>query len=196
MTAADWWTLGVAIFGAATGSLALTVQWLSYRHSRSSVTAELRSAWVNDATGSAITWPLSMDFTGPPHPDYTTEMLGVEVRNRGGAATTVERVAAHLPNGVIFSNARPALGPGYPKRLDGESSNTWLIDIHALRAAAEFGKCDPRVMAVVALGSGKECRTSFHDFRGRPPSRHCRRTGRRPRCSRGTPPVSGAVCAA
>lgn len=158
-SALDILTLVVAIAGAVTGVLALVLQGLFFRHSGPRIRPLLQWAWVDEGGAGAITLPINSPFTGPPEPGYSRLMLAVEVRNRGRAATNVERVAVDLENGITFHQPTPDVGPGFPVRLEAESSETWYLEPHAIRAAAEVSKVEPRVRAVVTLGSGRQHRT-------------------------------------
>jgi hypothetical protein len=116
MSSGDWATLTVAIVGAATGISGLIWQAVTWRRSGPRISIDVLTAWVNEADGEALTHPIDADFSGPPATGFTRRMLGVEVQNSGRAATTVNRVAVVLSNGVSFFDPRPAIGPGFPKR--------------------------------------------------------------------------------
>jgi hypothetical protein len=149
----------VAIAGAVTGVVALVLQGLFFRHSGPRIRPTLQWAWVHEAGAGAITLPINMPFTGPPQPGFNMLMLAVEVRNSSRAATSVERVAVDLENGITFHHPNPDVAPGFPVRLEAESSETSYLEPHAIRAAAEVSKVQPRVRVVVRLGSGRQHRT-------------------------------------
>ena len=158
VTGLDLVTLAVAIVGAVSGVVALALQGLFFRNSGPRVVAGLRYAWINPA-GAAITLPIGAQITGPPQQGFTTLMLAVEARNKGRAATTVEKVSIDLPGGVAFQHTSPPVGPGVPYRLDAESSETWYLDPAGILSAAEVFKVPALVGGAITLGSGRVIRT-------------------------------------
>ena len=83
-------------------------------------------------------------------------MLAVEVRNRGRAATVIERVYVRLPNGMEWSHPNPPVGPGINVRLDAESANKWYFEVAPVQAVIQSTGTQARVRGVVTLGSGRK----------------------------------------
>jgi hypothetical protein len=157
-------TLVIAIFGLVLSAISLTWQAATFVMSGSRVRASLR----HGARGGASVVsgpPASQSFRALAEQGFTYEVIGIEVRNVGRLAVQVTGVRAALPSGVQVQETRSSMGPGFPYRLEAQSSQTWFLPGEmarsAVAASAAIGKgSDPAdVWMEVELGNGKVVRT-------------------------------------
>jgi hypothetical protein len=135
-TGLDYLTLGVAIFGAVTGAVAIGVQVVSFVVSGPRVKA---TASANLHTGNRL-W-----------------FLGICVANVGRAPVTIQGVGVqlsgnkHIPVGGFL---RAYIGPELPHRLEPGAEASWLVQpeplLETVRREGEQGVV--RVYANLATG--------------------------------------------
>jgi hypothetical protein len=66
---------------------------------------------------------------------FTEEVVGVEVRNIGRMAATVDRVQAALAGGVKLQPVADLGGPTLPHRLEPQSAASWFLPAEPIRRA-------------------------------------------------------------
>jgi hypothetical protein len=156
ITGFDIFTLVVAAVGAVTGIAALIVEALLFQRSGPRVSVEMRQAWAGQ--GGAITVSLEEGIRRTPPAGYVGFYWAIKVTNSGRAATTVERVIVDVDKAEFFEPV-PPFGPGYPARLEAESSETWYGEMHNALATVEATVAtlggERRMRAVAQLGSGR-----------------------------------------
>lgn len=132
------------------------------------ITVEIKQAWVHVTGAGCVTLPLRDGvLAAPPDPEYPRFMFAVEVRNSGGAGTTIDKAAIEMEGGVEFWQPAPTVGPRFPHRLETHSSVTFFIEPHAVSTAMDVLKLKPNVVGLVALASGTVHRTSAVRLRQR-----------------------------
>jgi hypothetical protein len=127
-------TLAIAVVGLVLSVISLTWQAATFVMSGSRVRARLRHGAAGG--GSVVSGPPgTQSLRVMAEQGFTTEVIGVEVRNVGRLAVQVTDVRAALPSGFQVSEARISMGPDLPYRLEAQSSQTWFLPAQMARAA-------------------------------------------------------------
>lgn len=164
----------LAAAGALAGTAALVgvtahYAWVTARILESGgpiIHVELKQAWIHASGGGSIIMPLARGLLSKhPDPEYPRFMFAVEVRNSGGAGTTIAKAAIEMEGGAEYWQPAPTVGPGFPHRLEPHSSVTFFIEPHPVSTTIEFLKVKPVIVGLVALASGATERTKPADLR-------------------------------
>jgi len=127
-------TLVIAVLGLVLAVVSLTWQAATFVLSGSRVRAELKHGARN--AGVAVTGPPgSQQLKSLAAQGFTEEVIGVEVRNVGRLAATVDRVQAAIAGGIKLEMLRELAGPSLPHRLEPQSAASWFVPAAPVRRA-------------------------------------------------------------
>lgn len=174
-------TLIIAVLGLALSVASLTWQAATFVLSGSRVRADLKHGAAN-AAGALTGPPGSSPLMSLVAQGFTEEVLGIEVRNLGRLAATVDRVQAALAGGMKLDLLHDVAGPQLPHRLEPQSAASWFMPAAPIRRAVAasaqvLGRADPCEVWMEVEVVGKVVRT-------RQSMRLGSRTGVRPLSSR------------
>ena len=123
-------TLVIAVLGLVLSMVSLAWQAATYVLSGSRVRAELMHG-----AGNA-----DVVVSGPPgwkrvaaH-GLDEEVIGIEVRNVGRMAASIDSVHAALPRGTKTTMLQSIVGPPLPHRLDPQGVASWFLPMAQVRA--------------------------------------------------------------
>jgi len=149
-------TLVIAVLGLVLSILSLIWQAATYLLSGSRGRAELKHGARN------------ADVVVSGHPGWKRvaaqgldeEVIGIEVRNAGRMAATIDSVHAALPRGTKTTMLQSIIGPPLPHRLDPQSVASWFLPLAPVRAtvgtAAEvFKRRNPSKVWMEVTVAGK-----------------------------------------
>ncbi len=157
-------TLIIAVLGLVLSVASLTWQAATFVLSGSRVRADLRHG-ARNATTAVSGPPGSQQLQFLAAQGFTEEVIGIEVRNVGRLAASIESVAATLAGGVQFTQLRDSGGPPLPHTLEPQSAAKWFLPAVPVRAAVAVSSqtlkgADPcKVWMEVTLGTGKLVRS-------------------------------------
>ncbi|SRR6266567_2577895 len=127
-------TLIIAVLGLVLSVASLTWQAATFVLSGSRVRADLKHGAAN-AGGVVHGPPGSQPLASLAAQGFTEEVIGVQVRNEGRLATTIDKVEASLANGLKVNLFGALPGPSLPHRLEPQSSAVWFMPAAPVRAA-------------------------------------------------------------
>jgi hypothetical protein len=125
--------LAVAIVGVALAALSLGWQAATFALTGSRVKAELRHG-AGGMTNMVTGLPGAVDLNRMRSQGLTTELIGVEVFNRGRLSVSVTAWRVKMGK-VAVGAVGQAIGPDLPHRLEPGASATWVIPMQPVRAA-------------------------------------------------------------
>jgi hypothetical protein len=127
-------TLVIAVLGLALSVASLTWQAATFILSGSRVRAELRHG-ARNADVVAVGPLGSQRLSVLAAQGLTEEVIGIEVRNVGRLAASVDSVEAALEGGMKFAMLQSTIGPPLSHRLEPQSSASWSMPAAPIRAA-------------------------------------------------------------
>jgi hypothetical protein len=127
-------TLIIAVLGLVLSVASLTWQAATFVLSGSRVRADLKYGAAN-AAGALTGPPGSTPLVSLIAQGFTDEVLGVEVRNLGRLAATVDRVQVAIAGGIKLQTLLDVKGPSLPHRLEPQSSASWFVPAAPARRA-------------------------------------------------------------
>jgi hypothetical protein len=156
-------TLVIAVLGLVLSVVSLTWQGATFVLSGSRFRADLKHGAAN-AGGVVHGPPGSQPLQSLAAEGFTAEVIGVEVRNVGRLAATVDRVEASLANGLKVNLFSELLGPSLPHRLEPQSSASWFMPAAPIRrtvavSAHVLKRADPCKVWIEVEIVGKHVRT-------------------------------------
>jgi hypothetical protein len=158
-------TLAIAVLSLVLSVASLTWQAATFVLSGSRVRAELKHGARNAST--VVTGaPGSQDFLSLAGQGLTDEVIGIEVRNVGRLAASIQSVSAALASGLKVTPVRELVGPTLPHTLEPQSAASWFLpaapirDVVAFSSKGRLKQPDPnKVWMEVTLGTGKVVRS-------------------------------------
>lgn len=162
VTALDLATLAIAVLGFGLGAAGFALRIADYRRAAAKLHVELEQALYGP--GGVISWPLGSDPKCSMPADITTPAFVVRLRNKGLAATTIERVVLSMGPGLSLSAGPVASSPTLPLRLEGLGSELLIFDawpvVGVLQSLTEHHGRDAATLCVVVdVGDGSSVRT-------------------------------------
>ena len=153
-------TLVIAVLGLVLSIVSLIWQAATFVLSGSRVRAELKHGARN----------ADVVVSGPPgwqrvaSQGLGEEVIGIEVRNVGRMAASIDSVQAALPRGTKTTLLQSFIGPPLPHRLDPQSVASWYLPAAPVRAtvgaAAEvFKRRNPSKVWMEVTVAGKVVRS-------------------------------------
>jgi hypothetical protein len=167
-------TLVVAVLGLLLSIVSLIWQAATYVLSGSRVRAELKYGSRN--ADVVVSGPAGWRRFAAQGLDE--EVIGIEVRNVGRMAASIDSIHAALPRGTKTTMLQSIIGPPLPHRLEPQSVASWFLPLEPVRAivgtAAEvFKRRNPSQVWMEVMVAGKVVR-----------SRQSMRLGSRPELDR------------
>jgi hypothetical protein len=168
-------TLVIAVLGLVLSVASLTWQAATFVLSGSRVRADLKHGAAG-AGGVIHGPPGSQPLASLGAQGFMEEVLGVQVRNAGRLATTIDRIEICLANGVKLAQLSALMGPSLPHRLEPQSSALWFIPADPARGAVAASaqalkRADPCKVWMEVEVVGKLVRTRQSMWLGSRPER-------------------------